>query len=94
MNNTNVYRPKMKVVQYTFIVYRISKLGLSQSLIAKVLKCSVPMLNYVIQGKRTSKRIQEGLALILGASSWERLINAAYVWDEKVNGYERGKKNA
>lgn len=35
---------------------------LTQTLLAKKLRCSLPFLNQVISGVRTSKRIQAGLA--------------------------------
>lgn len=81
--------PGMKIVQYSFITYRISSLGLSQSLIAKALGCSAVMLNLVIQGKRQSKRIQDGLALCLGLKSWKQLVDSAYAWDDVVRKIHR-----
>lgn len=40
----------------------------TQVVLARRLRCSLPFLNQVISGKRTSKRIQAGLAAYLGKS--------------------------
>lgn len=42
--------------------------GFTQTSLAAKLRCSLPFLSMVISGKKTSKRIQGGLAAYLGKS--------------------------
>lgn len=41
---------------------------LTQTVLARRLRCSTPFLSMVISGRKTSKRIQAGLAAYLGKS--------------------------
>lgn len=74
----------IKSTQHTYIVYRLSRAHLSQTIAAKLCKTSPQMFNQVIRGVKTSGRIQKNIAYLLGFRSWEELENAADRFQEVV----------
>lgn len=82
--------PRIKVVQYSFICYRLAARGLSQADVARAIGCAPETLNLVIQGKRSSSRVQDALAMVLGYRNWTELDRAAAYWDWNVRSLERG----
>lgn len=74
-------KSRIKIVQYTFITYRLGRAGLSQAVVARIIGCTPEMLNQVIKGTKVSGNIQSKLAFILGYPSWQKLLDAAVAWD-------------
>lgn len=83
--NIEASSPRLKVVQYSFICWRLSRRGLSQSLVARTIGCSPEVLNGVIKGTKQSGNIQKKLALILGYRDWSEMMLDAYYWDQMVH---------
>ena len=65
-------KSRIKIVQYTFITYRLGMMGLSQTGVARIIGCTPEMLNQVIKGTKVSGNIQAKLAFILGYPSWQK----------------------
>ena len=77
--------PKLKVVQYSFICWRLARRGLSQSSVASSIGCTPELLNGVIKGTKQSGNIQRKLAQTLGYGDWSEMIINAYYWDTLVH---------
>jgi len=52
--------------QKNYIKEELKARKLTQTVLARRLKCSLPFLNQVISGVRTSRRIQAGIAAYIG----------------------------
>lgn len=65
---------------HLYCVYRLSQMGLSQTAIAHKTQVSVPVVNQVIRGVRTSKKIQGAIATTLGHNSWSELEQTAILF--------------
>lgn len=76
------------VAQYTFIVYRLGKMGVSQASLAARLGITPAYINMVIQGKRSSADVQEKLAKEIGFSSWSAMRNAVSDFEARLCGTE------
>lgn len=79
---------KTDVAQYTFIMYKLGRMGVSQSALAARIGVSPAFVNMVIQGKRVSKKAEEAIASELGYSSWVALKNAVADFEARLCGTE------
>ena len=71
--------------QYSFIMYTLSKRGMSQVMLAKLCKCSPQFINAVIQGKKTSSVIEDRIAKFLGFRNWSHLQIGVYNFEVMIN---------
>lgn len=78
-------KPKIKIVQFSFIQYRLSRMNFSQTFVARMIGCTPEMVNQIMKGTRNSGNIQQKLAALLGYRSWNELEIAAYYWDAKIH---------
>ncbi|MGD1818242.1 MAG: helix-turn-helix domain-containing protein [Pleomorphochaeta sp.] len=62
---------------HTYCVMKISQMKLSQTALAALCGCSVPVINQIITGRRTSERIQGKIAKHLNHSSWDELVQTS-----------------
>lgn len=70
---------------HTYIVLRFSKLGISQTLAAKICGCTPQFINAVIFGKKRSEVIQDRLASdVLGLRNWKELERRALLLQERI----------
>ena len=76
------------VAQYTFIMYKLGRMGVSQSALAARIGVSPAFVNMVIQGKRVSKKAEEAIASELGYPSWIALRNAVADFEARFCGTE------
>lgn len=76
------------VAQYTYILYRLSRMGISQASLAAKLGVTPACINMVIQGKRGSSALKDKLAKELGLNSWVALRNAVNDFEERLCGSE------
>ena len=68
---------KFKPYLHTFCVYRISRMGTSQSAIAMKCNCTPTTVNQIIRGNRTSAALQLQIAALLGFRNWDVLERTA-----------------
>ncbi len=70
---------------HTYIVLRLSRMGISQVLAAKVCGTSPQFINSIIFGKKRSAEIQRRLAVdVLGLRSWQDLERNALLLQERI----------
>ena len=63
---------------HTYIVLRLSRMGISQALAARICRTSPQFINAEILGKRKSEEIQRSLAVdVLGLRNWQDLVHKA-----------------
>lgn len=79
---------KADVAQYTFIMYKLGRMGVSQSALATRIGVTPAFVNMVIQGKRVSKKVEEAIASELGYPSWVSLRNAIADFEARLCGTE------
>jgi transcriptional regulator with XRE-family HTH domain len=84
---------KSKPYLHTYCVYRIGKLGLSQTAIATKCNATPVTINLVIRGARTSARLQKQIAVILGYPDWKSLETAARLFFD-VEAYLENQRRA
>ena len=70
---------------HTYIVLRLSRMGISQALAARICRTSPQCINAVILGKRKSEEIQSRLAVdVLGLRNWQDLEHKALLLQERI----------
>lgn len=70
---------------HTYIVLRLSRMGISQALAARICRTSPQFINAVILGKRKSDEIQRRLAVdVLGLRNWQDLEHKALLLQERI----------
>ena len=77
------------IAQYTFILYRLGKMGVSQASVAARLGVTPAYINMVIQGKRDGQDIKDRLAKELGFASWASMRCAVEDFERKLCGIDR-----
>ncbi len=77
------------IAQYTFILYRLGKMGVSQASVAIRLGVTPAYINMVIQGKRDGSDIKDKLAKELGYASWASMRCAVEDFEAKLRGADK-----
>lgn len=70
---------------HTYIVLRLSRMGISQVLAARICGCTPQFINAIIFGKKRSQEIQRRLAVdVLGLHSWQELEHQALLLQDRI----------
>ena len=77
---------RIDVAQYTFILYHLGKMGISQASLAIRLGVTPAYVNMVIQGKRDGQDIKDRIAKELAYSSWASMRCAVEDFEQKLCG--------
>lgn len=74
--------PKKKTYIHTYSMLLLGERNLSQTALAAKAGTSVPLINQVLLGKKTSAPAQAVIATALGYESWEALDSAALLFSD------------
>lgn len=68
---------RTKTYIHTYSMLLMRDRGLSQTRLAQMAGCTVPMINQILLGKRVSGPVQMVVAQALGCPTWDALSDAA-----------------
>lgn len=75
---------RQQIAVYTYIVYRLGNVPMSQTEVGRRLNAKPEMVNMVIRGSKASARLQNGIAVLLGCRSWRELEDTARYFQAAV----------
>ena len=78
---------------HTYCVMKISQKKLSQTALAAFCGCTVPAINQILTGKKSSDRLQEKIAKNLDHSSWQELVASAYEFSKYISNIDQNLRN-